>query len=101
MLLGYARVSRDEDQSGKRRSARSKLHAFRGCFESRDRAGTGTATSYNVCSISCGLVTCWKLDRLTRSLKDLLHLLEKLDAASAGFRSLTESIDTDHFPQVG
>ena len=31
---------------------------------------------------------------MSRSLKDLLHILEKLDAASAGFRSLTESIDT-------
>jgi DNA invertase Pin-like site-specific DNA recombinase len=36
----------------------------------------------------------WKLDRLSRSLKDLLHLLERIEAAGAGFRSLTESIDT-------
>ncbi len=40
------------------------------------------------------VVVVWKLDRLSRSLKDLLHILEKVDAASAGFRSLTESIDT-------
>lgn len=36
----------------------------------------------------------WKLDRLSRSLKDLLHILEKLEVVGAGFRSLTESIDT-------
>ena len=36
----------------------------------------------------------WKLDRLSRSLKDLLHLLEQVEQASAGFRSLTEAIDT-------
>ena len=36
----------------------------------------------------------WKLDRLSRSLKDLLVLLEKVQLAGAGFRSLTESIDT-------
>ena len=36
----------------------------------------------------------WKLDRLSRSLKDLLHLMEKIEAAGAGFRSLTEAIDT-------
>ena len=36
----------------------------------------------------------WKLDRLGRSLKDLLFLLEKVQAAGAGFRSLTEAIDT-------
>jgi DNA invertase Pin-like site-specific DNA recombinase len=36
----------------------------------------------------------WKLDRLSRSLKDLLHILEKITEAKAGFRSLTEAIDT-------
>ena len=36
----------------------------------------------------------WKLDRLSRSLKDLLHILEKITDAKAGFRSLTEAIDT-------
>jgi DNA invertase Pin-like site-specific DNA recombinase len=36
----------------------------------------------------------WKLDRLSRSLKDLLHIMELIEAAGAGFRSLTEAIDT-------
>ena len=36
----------------------------------------------------------WKLDRLSRSLKDLLILMEKIVQAGAGFRSLTEAIDT-------
>ena len=40
------------------------------------------------------VVVVWKLDRLSRSLKDLLHLMEKIEAAGAGFRSLTEAIDT-------
>ena len=40
------------------------------------------------------VVLVWKLDRLSRSLKDLLHLLEKVQTAGAGFRSLTEAIDT-------
>ena len=40
------------------------------------------------------VVTVWKLDRLSRSLKDLLTILEKIDAAGAGFRSLTEPVDT-------
>ena len=39
-------------------------------------------------------VVVWKLDRLSRSLKDLLHIMERIEAAGAGFRSLTESIDT-------
>jgi zona occludens toxin len=36
----------------------------------------------------------YKLDRLARSLKDLLALLDQLTAIGAGFRSLTEPIDT-------
>ena len=36
----------------------------------------------------------WKLDRLSRSLKDLLPIMERIEAAGAGFCSLTESIDT-------
>ena len=36
----------------------------------------------------------WKLDRLSRSLKDLLFTMEKIVAANAGFRSLTERMDT-------
>ncbi len=42
---------------------------------------------------SMGL-TCRRRARLSRSLKDLLYILEKIDAVGAGFRSLTESIDT-------
>ena len=30
----------------------------------------------------------WKLDRLSRSLKDLLHILERVDAVGARFRSI-------------
>lgn len=37
----------------------------------------------------------WNLDRLTRSLKDMLLILEKIEAVGAGFRSLTEAIDTN------
>ena len=36
----------------------------------------------------------WKLDRLARSLKDLLQLLEALQHLKCSFRSLTEPIDT-------
>jgi DNA invertase Pin-like site-specific DNA recombinase len=36
----------------------------------------------------------WKLDRLTRSLTDLLQILKRLEEIGAGFKSLTENIDT-------
>ncbi len=40
-----------------------------------------------------GLVV-YKIDRVARSLKDLLHILERIQLAGAGFKSLTEPIDT-------
>ena len=36
----------------------------------------------------------WKLDRLSRSLSDMLRSLEKVDKAGASFKSLTETLDT-------
>jgi DNA invertase Pin-like site-specific DNA recombinase len=36
----------------------------------------------------------WRLDRLARSMKQLLLTVEQLHEAGVGFRSLTESIDT-------
>ena len=36
----------------------------------------------------------WKLDRLSGSLRDVLTIMERLTEAKAGFRSLTEAIDT-------
>ena len=40
------------------------------------------------------VVVVWKMDRLSRSLKDLLLIMERINKAGAGFRSLTEAIDT-------
>jgi len=40
------------------------------------------------------IVVVWKLDRLSRSLKDLIVIIERINKAGAGFKSLTESIDT-------
>jgi hypothetical protein len=39
-------------------------------------------------------VIVWKLDRLSRSLRDVLTIMERIEATGAGFRSLTEAIDT-------
>jgi DNA invertase Pin-like site-specific DNA recombinase len=36
----------------------------------------------------------WKLDRLSRSLTDLLKRMEEFDRLGVGFKSLTEAIDT-------
>ena len=36
----------------------------------------------------------WKLDRLSRSLRDVITIMERLGEAGTGFRSLTEAIGT-------
>ena len=36
----------------------------------------------------------WKLDRLGRSLRDLIDIMNRLTARGVGFNSLTEGIDT-------
>ena len=40
------------------------------------------------------IVVVWKLDRLSRSLKDLLIIIEIIKSAKADFKSLTEDVDT-------
>ena len=40
------------------------------------------------------MLVVWKLDRLSRSLRDVLTIMERLQEKKAGFRSLTEAVDT-------
>jgi len=96
MLIGYARVSTGEQDTG------AQLQALRdaGCARVfHDRASGGRWDRPELMRLldqlrAGDVVVVCKLDRLSRSLKDLLHLMERIDAAGAGFRSLTESIDT-------
>jgi DNA invertase Pin-like site-specific DNA recombinase len=37
----------------------------------------------------------WKLDRLARSMKQLIETVETLRVRGIGFRSLTEALDTN------
>jgi DNA invertase Pin-like site-specific DNA recombinase len=40
------------------------------------------------------ILVVWKLDLLSRSLRDELTIMERIQEAKGGFRSLTEAIDT-------
>ena len=97
MLFGYARVSKGEDQST---AAQRRLLREAGAEKVYEETASGgqwdrPELARLLDQLRPGdVVLVWKLDRLSRSLKDLLHLLERIEAAGAGFRSLTESIDT-------
>jgi DNA invertase Pin-like site-specific DNA recombinase len=97
MRLGYARVSKGDDQD-----PRAQIAALQAAGVERlytDYASGGRWNRPELRRLLDQLrpgdvVVVWKLDRLSRSLKDLLHIMEQLDRAGAGFRSLTEAIDT-------
>ena len=96
-LIGYARVSKADEQSN---VAQARALNAVGCKRLFEEAGSGGRWDRPKLQEMIGqlrdgdVVVVWKLDRLSRSLKDLLHLMEKIEAAGAGFRSLTETIDT-------
>ncbi len=98
MLLGYARVSKSDDSQDT--AAQVSALKSAGCkrvFE--DKASGGRWDRPELHRLLDQLregdtLVVWKLDRLSRSLKDLLHILERVEAVGARFRSLTEAVDT-------
>ena len=96
-LIGYARVSKGDDQSNA--AQRSALDAA-GCKRVFEETASGGRWDRPKLLEMIGqlrdgdVVVVWKLDRLSRSLKDVLHIMERIEIADAGFRSLTEAIDT-------
>nr|WP_302685092.1 recombinase family protein [Pseudomonas syringae]UVN17934.1 DNA-invertase hin [Pseudomonas syringae] len=96
MNLGYARVSTQEQDNSAQILALTQMGCTR-IFEEKASAGRWDRPELHrlIDQLRPGdVLVVWKLDRLSRSLKDLLTLLEKVQGAGAGFRSLTEAIDT-------
>jgi DNA invertase Pin-like site-specific DNA recombinase len=96
MLIGYARVStQDQDNAAQITALKSA-----GCeliFEEKVSGGRWERPELHrlLGQLRKGdVLVVWKLDRLSRSLKDVLTLMEKIQQAAAGFQSLTEAIDT-------
>ena len=96
MLIGYARVSIDDQNLELQLDALDQA----GCeqvFEDRQsgakaaRPGLDQALTFVRPGDS---IVVWRLDRLSRSLKDLIDMVNALEAKGIGLRSLHESIDT-------
>ena len=97
MLLGYARVSKGEEQDTRMQETALRAAGVERLFTERASGGRWDRPELHRLLDQLrprDVVVVWKLDRLSRSLKDLLHLMERIAQASAGFRSLTEAIDT-------
>jgi DNA invertase Pin-like site-specific DNA recombinase len=96
MLIGYARVSTADQTLNLQRDALEKA----GCTKiftdtasgaKQERKGVAEALEY----VRAGdTLVVWRLDRLGRSLKDLIEQLTALHHRNIGFKSLTENIDT-------
>lgn len=96
MKIGYARVS-TQDQDNTAQIAALKLAGCERIFEEKISGGRWDRPEFQrmLDQLRAGdVVVVYKLDRLSRSLKDLLHVLEKLEAVGVSFVSLSESIDT-------
>lgn len=96
MFIGYARVS-TQDQT-----PQLQLDALKvaGCERSFVEKASGAQRDRPELQAALGYMrpgdtlVVWKLDRLARSLKQLIETVESLENRKMGFRSLTENIDT-------
>jgi len=97
MLVGYARVStHDQDPAlqldALKRAGCDRVFTETASGAQRDRPELKAALDY---MRSGDTLVVWRLDRLARSMKQLIETVEELEARKVGFRSLTESIDTN------
>jgi hypothetical protein len=100
MLLGYARVSTNEQYTAAQVAALKSA----GCEKIfRDKASGGRWDRPELHRLldqlrKGDILVCWRLDRISRSLRYILMIMERIQEAKAGFRSLTEAIDTTTAP---
>jgi DNA invertase Pin-like site-specific DNA recombinase len=97
LMLGYARVSKGDEQGNALQAKALRAAGCRRIFEEAASGGRWDRPELRhlLDQLREGeTLVVWKLDRLSRSLKDVLHIIERVAQAGAGFRSLTENIDT-------
>ncbi len=96
MLVGYARVSTREQNQALQLDALKAAGCGRVYTETasgaqRDRPELTAALDY---AREGDTLVVWKLDRLARSIRQLIETVEELERRGIGLRSLTEAIDT-------
>ena len=96
MIIGYARVSTKDQSLDAQLDALSELGAER-VFSEHMSGGKKARPELErmLDQLRNGdVVVVTKYDRLARSLRDLLDIVERIKAKGAGFRSLAEDINT-------
>jgi|SRR5450631_1242490 DNA invertase Pin-like site-specific DNA recombinase len=96
MLLGYAHVSTGEQDT----AAQSAALKAAGCEVLFCEKASGGRWDWPELHKLLGqmrkndVLLIWKLDRLSRSQRDVLTIMDRIQEKRAGFRSLTEAVDT-------
>lgn len=96
MLVGYARVSTQDQNLDLQKDALTKdgcQEIFTDVASGAQAERDGLAQAIRFLRKGDSLVV-WKLDRLGRSLKNLIENVNTLQERGVGFRSLRENIDT-------
>ena len=96
MRVGYARVSRQDQRLESQRdilSADGCERIFEEKVSSREAERRALREAFDYCREGDVLVVA-RLDRLGRSLRELIDLVGELEGRGVGFRSLKESLDT-------
>jgi DNA invertase Pin-like site-specific DNA recombinase len=96
MRIGYARVSTDDQTLDLQRDALKRAKR-RQIYEAHAGGKTSMRPELDAClkSLRKGdTLVVWRLDRLGRSLGDLIHLTTELRSRGVDFESLTEKIET-------
>jgi len=95
--IGYARVSTVDQHLDLQRDALQQA----GCHVVYEEAASGKSAErleLEQCrkALRCGdTLVVWRLDRLGRSLPDLVQIVAELERSGIGFESLTENIETN------
>lgn len=96
-LVGYARVSTQEQETDLQMDALNAAGVVRVYEEKASGASVERRHVLKRCLAEIGegqTLVVYKLDRIARSLTDLLAILDVLKAKGASIRSLTEPLDT-------
>lgn len=96
MKIGYARISTDDQNLDLQKDALTAAGCDRLFTDvmsgaKADRPGLREALAF---ARPGDLLVVWRLDRLGRSLPELVKLVSELETLGIGFESLTERIDT-------
>lgn len=97
MLIGYARVSTVEQNVGLQLDALNGANVEEVFVDEGVSGSLSSRPELDKClaHLRAGdTLVVWRLDRLARSLRNLLELIESLSTKGIHLRSLTESIDT-------